>query len=1200
MPNQGVPAGIAFVELRLSNTDFITEPIRRQTTRAGETAERTLREHLTSGVRGAARGIGKAMNVVGAGGAAALSAGIAEGLDVQAAQSKLRAQLGLSKQESQRIGKVAGSLFADAYGDSMDDVNEAIKSVVQNMDGMRTASASVLKDTAKNAINLANVMGEDVGKVTIAVSQILRTGLAKNAKEAFDILAVGVQKGANRAEDLLDTFVEYGTQFRKLGIDAKTATGILSQGLQAGARDADLVADALKEFSIRAIDGSDATNAAFKSLGLNGKAMASQIAKGGASASAGLQMVLDRLRAIDDPVKREALAVSLFGTQAEDLGKALFAINPSTAVQSLGKVAGAADKMDKALNDNAQATFTAWKRQAQVSIVNVIVAEVLPALQHVQEGLANIGLSGNGIARIAIGVVAFAGAWKAVQVAVAAATFEIGGYTAASLTAAAATNTYKSAIRALMATNFAKGMTNVNLAFAENATLMTRLGAAIRGQVILWQAQAAATNRSTAAVIANAAAAKIAAAATRIWSIAMAVFNAVMSANPIVLIGIAIVALIAILVLAYNKVGWFRNFVNASFTAIKNAVMVAWNFIKPTFMQFVNILVNVVGTALRWYWAYVKFVFTVVWTIIRVAWMIIKPIFMAIVSFLSTTFRIAWIVIQNTIKIVWIAIQIYIKIAWLLIKGYFNLMKFYIMNVLAPIFIWLYKNVIKPVWQGIYAFIKASWGFIKSVFNTIKSFLSGILAPAFSAFKKRASEAWNALKSALNSVWNNGIKPVFNSLKSILSTLGGAFRTAVNAIKTQWGKLQGVAKTPVNFVIGIYNKGIVGLVNKLAGFAGVKTRLSEIPKLERGGSLGNPMAAGPMVTNGPLAIVGEGRKQYPEFVIPTDPRHRKRAQSLWAMAGQKVMGEAPDAKWLRGSNQLGGEGIAFRRGGSLQALSIGGMIGDFVNGVKNFTLGNVEKGAETLLSKVLGGTVPGSGVFRDVVAGIPGWIKKSVLQWVKNKIANFGGGKGMEAALRWAKTQDNKPYQWGGNGNPSWDCSGFMSAIESVIRGQKPHRRWTTHSFDSGASNPLPGWHRNARSGFMIGVTNAGVGHTAGTLLGKNVESSGSNGVQVGPPARGFNNGMFPYHYGFKADTGSALMPGWNPPILNKTGHPEPILNPHQASLVERSLDSSVSSQGSTIDNRTYVYPQRADFTIQDLEALEHRRDARARVGRPK
>lgn len=1193
MPNQGVPAGIAYVELRLSNTDFITEPVRRQTRRAAEEAEETLREGLTAGAEGAAAGIDKALSVVGAAGGAALAAGIVEGFAQAGMQGKLRAQLGLTEKESARVGKVAGDLFANAYGDSMEDVNGAIKAVIQNMDGMRTASSAVLKDTAKDALNLSSIMDEDVGKVTQAVAQIMRTGLAKNSKEAFDVLTAGVQKGANKAEDLLDTFIEYGTQFRKLGIDAKTATGIMSQGLQAGARDADIVADALKEFSIRAVDMSEASMEAYKALGLNGEVLSNQIAKGGPAAAAGLQLVLDRLRAMEDPVKREAAAVGLFGTQAEDLGQALFAIDPKSAVSALGQVGGAADRMDQALGESANVTFEKFKRQLQQGIVDAMVSDVIPIINDFINLLDALGLSGGNLAQVVLGATALAGAWKGVQLAIAAANAQAFGHSLVSVTKAAT----------LQAVMFTRALRNMNLAYAANATLGARLGGAIRGQIVLWQAQAAATNRSTASIIAHAAASKIAAAATRVWAIATAIFNAVISANPIVLIGLAIVALIAIVVLAYQRFDWFRNFVNMVWAGIQAAITTAWNFIRPVFMQIVHYLTIVIGTALRWYWAYVKFVFTTVWTIIQFTWNLIRPIFNAIASIVRWVLGAAFVWLQNIIKIVWIAIQIYIKIAWAIIKGYFTAIKWYIQNVLAPVFRWLYNNVVKPVWSAIQLYIKIQWGIIKGIFNAIKWAIQNILAPAFRwVWNTIIRPLWTLISNHIRSVWNNGIRPTFNAIKSALNTVASAFRTAVAAIKSHWDKIKNVAKQPVNFVIGVYNRGIVDLVNKLADFTGVKTRLGEIKTLASGGTLGNPMAAQPMMTNGPLAIVGEGRKQYPEFVIPTDPRYRKRAQALWAMAGQKVGGAAPDGKWLQGRNQLGGEGIAFRRGGSLQTLAFGGIIGDFVKGVKDFTIGNVQKGAERLLSKVLGGTVPGSGKFRDVVAAIPGWIKVQVLDWVKKKVATFGGGKGMQAALRWAGTQNGKPYQWGGNGNPSWDCSGFMSAIESVIRGQKPHRRWSTHPFHGGARSPMPGWHRNARSGFMIGVTGAGVGHTAGTLLGKNVESSGSAGVRVGGGARGFNNSMFPYQYGFRADTGSALMPGWNPPILNNTGHPEPILNPRQASIVERSLDATVGGggQAQNVDNRTYVYPQRANFTVQDLEALERRRDIKARVGRPK
>lgn len=43
------------------------------------------------------------------------------------------------------------------------------------------------------------------------------------------------------------------------------------------------------------------------------------------------------------------------------------------------------------------------------------------------------------------------------------------------------------------------------------------------------------------------------------------------------------------------------------------------------------------------------------------------------------------------------------------------------------------------------------------------------------------------------------------------------------------------------------------------------------------------------ITNQPRAIVGEGSNQYPEYVIPTDPQYRKRANDLYNHLGTKLM-----------------------------------------------------------------------------------------------------------------------------------------------------------------------------------------------------------------------------------------------------------------------------------------------------------------------
>ena len=74
----------------------------------------------------------------------------------------------------------------------------------------------------------------------------------------------------------------------------------------------DRVGDAVKEFAIRAVDGSDSTAQAFKDIGLNAKEMSSAMAQGGDSARAAFEQTVQALLDMEDPLARNQAAVALF------------------------------------------------------------------------------------------------------------------------------------------------------------------------------------------------------------------------------------------------------------------------------------------------------------------------------------------------------------------------------------------------------------------------------------------------------------------------------------------------------------------------------------------------------------------------------------------------------------------------------------------------------------------------------------------------------------------------------------------------------------------------------------------------------------------------------------------------------------------------------------------------------------------------
>ena len=112
--------------------------------------------------------------------------------------------------------------------------------------------------------------------------------------------------------------------------------------------------------------------------------------------------------------------------------------------------------------------------------------------------------------------------------------------------------------------------------------------------------------------------------ATKLMAIAQGALNAVMALNPITWIIIAIVALIAIIILLWNKCEWFRNGVMAIFEVIKMHITMVMNIIKPIVQTIITIVQEIL-TALKpvidfikmLVINYIKFYITMAITIIR-------------------------------------------------------------------------------------------------------------------------------------------------------------------------------------------------------------------------------------------------------------------------------------------------------------------------------------------------------------------------------------------------------------------------------------------------------------------------------------------------------------------------------------------------------------------------------------------------------
>jgi phage-related minor tail protein len=332
-------------------------------------------------------GLAKVGAAAGAAAGLAIGTGVVGAMDVQKANSKLAAQLDLTKAESKRIGQVAGDLYKNAYGDSIEGVNDAVGAVMSSIKGMSNASSRDLKAVTTQALDFASAFEVDVSRAAQVAGTVVNQGLAKNGTQAFDLLTRAAQKvPAELREGVLDAASEYSQFFDALGFQGPEAFGLLVKGAEKGEIGLDKMGDAIKEFTIRASDGSTASADAFKAIGLDADTMANKFLKGGKTSNKAFKQTIDGLLGIKDPAKQSQAAIALFGTPLEDLNTAeipAFLKSMTQGAKAMDGWNGSTKRMGKTLNDNASTNIESFKRQAQTAFVNIVGGKVLPIVTKV-------------------------------------------------------------------------------------------------------------------------------------------------------------------------------------------------------------------------------------------------------------------------------------------------------------------------------------------------------------------------------------------------------------------------------------------------------------------------------------------------------------------------------------------------------------------------------------------------------------------------------------------------------------------------------------------------------------------------------------------------------------------------------------------------------------------------------------------------
>ena len=341
--------------------------------------------------------------------------------------------------------------------------------------------------------------------------------------------------------------------------------------------------------------------------------------------------------------------------------------------------------------------------------------------------------------------------------------------------------------------------------------------------------------------------------------------GAAVMAHPIIA---AIVAIVAIVVLLWNKCEWFREGVIAIWEAIKEAwaagceavgqfmsdlgtwisetwtsittwvseavtsiwttITETWNSIVEAVAGFMLGLLDAIVTGISnvqtWWtetWTAIGTFFSELWngivTFFVTTWEQIKQNFAEALAFVADAVSNIWNGIKAVTEAVWNGIKAFIANVWTGLKIIFTTA----VNII--------KTVVKTAWNVIKAVTSAIWNGIKVAITIIWNGIKTVITTAINIVKKVISTAWNVIKTVTSTVWNGIkiiIKTVANAIKSVVTTVFGAIKSFIT---TAWNTIKSVTSTVWNGIKSVISgaiKGAKSIVSNVVG--GIKSTVSNV------------------------------------------------------------------------------------------------------------------------------------------------------------------------------------------------------------------------------------------------------------------------------------------------------------------------------------------------------------------------------------
>lgn len=627
-----------------------------------------------------------------AAGAAPLAAMIGTAATFEQAMSKVKAITNSSNEDMARLNETAQQLGASTQF-SATQAAEAMSYL-----GMAGWKTDQIIAGMPGMLDLAAASGSDLATVADIVSDDL-TAFGMSADQAghmADVMAAASTNANTNVEMMGMTFKYAGAVAGALGYsleDVSIATGLMAN---AGIK-ADQAGTSLRAIMTRLIDPPKDAADALNALGI------SAINADG-SVKPFRQTIIEmreKFKGLSQSEKAQ-MASSIAGTEA--MSGFLAVVNASdsdfdTLANAIDNADGASKQMANTMNDNAKGG--AIQLQSAIEGVSIAIGSIfLPTLARIA-----------GVMAQTVGSVAnWAKEHQDLVGIIITTTAAIAGL-----------------IMAVLAINAAAA----GILYLKNSFLLYKM--VVSDANILMRLWAGATKMAAAAQMA---------------------LNAVMSANPIILIIMAILAAVAAFVYFYNTNEKFRNM-----------VISAWNAIKTTASSVWSTIVVAIGTAWEWIvsaaqagMAVLNAIWGVLVSAVQSAYAAIMAIVVAFVAVASDV----WRVILVAARVVWFAIKAVIVV----------------MSVAITSVMWAMAHAIMAIWQAIGPTVMAVWQSICSAVSSAIRIITGIVQNMAMVL----STVWNGIVQAAQFVWNGLVMIV----QGVMSAISFIIQGAVTVITAYW------------------------------------------------------------------------------------------------------------------------------------------------------------------------------------------------------------------------------------------------------------------------------------------------------------------------------------------------------------------------------------------------------------------------------